>query len=470
MGADAISLVAALIEAGSIDTVYRDLYLERAQTLLSPVMSVDDFHRIEHEQQILAGLPVAVARAFEKGDWHLVKELSQRSEALKHAVTDAAKRLEIARSVYAVTDVKLDPFCLSLKTFTRVSSSDLPALRTRVVEQLTTLEQSDVPWKDFYAGRRTAFQTRAPIAVDPASGGGPVATSAGGVREAAAQALKAGDMKRLAELADLMPTVTAAASGATPSRPAAKSDAIQTPRQAGRDLVASWSSDTVARARQLGLAARHLESRAELAALRQYAWSPASDESRHSTIRQVALPSGSPDGLRDRVEVFMIHPLANSGGARHLPTLVAEDVLVEDFPDPKDGEGPAPSPLLTTLELPGRRGLTRETIERALLTHGSRVLEKELGLDPRVFRLVCIPSDVHFRLGEAESWGRQPRWTHFDGYLIRTVEGRPRLQALVGGDVRYGGLHDLVGVSRDYDSDRLVARFAVVHRERMVAW
>jgi len=187
-------------------------------------------------------------------------------------------------------------------------------------------------------------------------------------------------------------------------------------------------------------------------------------------IRQMSLPSGSPDGLRDRVEVFMIHPLANSGGARHLPTLVAEDVLVEDFPDPKDGEGPAPSPLLTTLELPGRRGLTRETIERALLTHGSRVLEKELGLDPRVFRLVCIPSDVHFRLGEAEGWGRQPCWTHFDGYLIRTVEGRLRLQALVGGDVRYGGLYDLLGVSRDYDSDRLIARFAVVYRERMVAW
>ena len=79
-------------------------------------------------------------------------------------------------------------------------------------------------------------------------------------------------------------------------------------------------------------------------------------------------------------------------------------------------------------------------------------------------------SGGHFRLGEAEGWGRQPCWTHFDGYLIRTVEGRLRLQALVGGDVRYGGLYDLLGVSRDYDSDRLIARFAVVHRERMVAW
>jgi len=470
MGADAITLVGALIEAGSIDTVYRDLYLGRAQTLLSPVMSVEDFHSTEHQQAMLAELPLAVARALDRGDWPQVKELSQRTDALKHAVANEAKRVEIARGVYAVNDVKLDPFCLSLKTFTRISSSDLPALRTRVVEQLTTLEQSDVPWKDFYAGRRTVFQTRAPIAVDPATGGGPVGTSADGAREAAAQALKAGDMKRLAELADLMPTLTSRAKAATESKQAAKSGTSQTPQQASRDLVASWSSDTLAHAKQLGLAARHLESRAELAALRQYAWSPASDESRHSTIRQVALPSGSPDGLRDRVEVFMIHPLANSGGARHLPTLVAEDVLVEDFPDPKDGEQPAPSPLLTTLELPGRRRLTREVIERALLTHGAGVLEKELGLDPRVFRLVCIPSDVHVRLGEAEGWGRQPCWTHFDGYLIRTVEGRPRFQALVGGDVRYGGVYDLVGVSREYDLDGLIARFAVVHRERMVAW
>src|SRR5262249_59217351 len=144
--------------------------------------------------------------------------------------------------------------------------------------------------------------------------------------------------------------------------------------------------------------------------------------------------------------------LATSGGARHLPAFVAEDVLVEDFPDPAEGEQPPPSPLLTALELRGRRGLTREAIEEALLTHGPRVLEKELGLDPRVFRLVCIPSDVHFRLGEAEGWGRQPCWTHFDGYLIRTVEGRLRLQALVGGDVRYGGFGDLLGGSRGHES------------------
>jgi hypothetical protein len=45
-----------------------------------------------------------------------------------------------------------------------------------------------------------------------------------------------------------------------------------------------------------------------------------------------------------------------------------------------------------------------------------------------------------------------------------------RLRALAGGHVQFGGLYDLLGVSRDYDSERLFARFAVVRRERMAAW
>jgi hypothetical protein len=467
MAEDAISVASTLIEAGRLDTVYGDVYVGRARTLLSPALSREDFHGMELERASLAELPLAVARAMEKADWPQVKELSLRTEAVKHAVTDDAARFATARGAYAVTDVALDPFCESLQKFTRIEAREWPALRTRVVELLTTLEQSDASWKNFYAGRRTAFETRRSISSEPTAGSGAAGgASAQSLREAAGQALKAGDMRHLAQLADQMATM---APGMHTPRDAATTT-TGTLQESGQNLVASWSSDTLARARTLGLGARHLEPRADLAALRRYAWTPLSDESRHSNIKQVTLPSGSPAGLRDRVEVLMIHPLVNSGGTRHLPSLLTEDVLVEDFPDPRDGERAPASPLLTALELPGRSGLARIAIEQALLTHGADVLEKELGLDPRVFRLVCIPSDVHFRLGEAEGWGRQPCWTHFDGYLIRTVEGRLRFQALVGGDVRYGGLYDLLGVSRDYDSERLLARFAVVHRERMVAW
>jgi hypothetical protein len=170
--------------------------------------------------------------------------------------------------------------------------------------------------------------------------------------------------------------------------------------------------------------------------------------------------------MRERLEMTMIHPLVNSGGARHLPTLVAEDVLIEDFPDPGEGDPPPASALLEALHLGSRRGLPRVAIEQALLAHGARTV-KDIGLDPRAFRLVCIPPDVHLRLGEAEGWGHQPLWTHFDGYLIM-ADGR--LRGLAGGNARFGGLYDLLGLSRDYDSDAVFARFAVVRRERMVAW
>jgi len=86
MGSDAISVVSALLEAGNVDTVYRDIYLERARTLLSPAVSLEDFQRIERERAALAELPLAIAGALEKANWPLVKELSPRTETLKQAV------------------------------------------------------------------------------------------------------------------------------------------------------------------------------------------------------------------------------------------------------------------------------------------------------------------------------------------------------------------------------------------------
>jgi hypothetical protein len=467
MGSDAISIASALVDAGSVDTMYRDVYLGRARALLSPVVSLEAFHGMEQRRSALASLPLAAARALEKADWPQVRELSLRADAVKQEISREGAVFETARGVYAATDVKLDPFCQSLQRFSRVSAKDLPVLRTRVVEQLTTLELADVQWKDFYARRRTAFETRAPIGSGQRSEGPTRGDSVEATQLAAAQALKAGDMRRLGQLAELLAAGSPRAGEAAHGAAAA---AISTSEPAAHDLVVSWSGDTLTRARRVGLAPRHLEPRGDLASLRQFAWNPLSDETHHLTIKEVSLPPGSAAGLRDRLEVLMIHPLANSGGARHLPSLVAEDVLVEDFPDPGEDEQPPASPLLTALELPRRRGLSRAAIEQALLVHGARVLEEELGLDPRVFRLVCIPSDVHFRLGDAEGWGRKPFWTHFDGYLIRFHDGQLRLQALAGGDVRYGGLYDILGVSRDLDSDHLLARFAVVHRERMAAW
>jgi hypothetical protein len=458
---DPLAVVALLVDVGAGDTVYRDVYLTRAATLLEPTLSTDDFHRLEKEHAELAVLPVSIERSLDHGDWRLVRDLSERMVALKQTVEQTKKLIEIARAVYAVADVRLDPFSPGLERFTHLSGKAQAEVRARAAEQLTVLGHVDGSWNDFYEARRAVIVSRT---LSASSGDKAEGAPTVDARQAAAQALKAGDISRLARLAEeILTSVTPCSTvPATPVSTTESAPAVRAPD----DLLVSYSSETLARARALGLAHRRLEGREQFASVLQYAWRPLYDERGHVDTNPVPLPEGASDRLADPVKMLVIHPLVNSGGARYLPSLVAEDMLVEDFPEPDDGEKAPASELIAALGLPGRHGVTRIAIERALLTHGSRVLEKDLGLDPRVFRLVCIPPDAYVRLGEVEGWGRQPFWTHFDGYLVMA---NGRLQALAGGDTRYGGVYEVLGVGADYDSDRLIVRFAVVQRERMVA-
>jgi hypothetical protein len=460
------ALVTSLIDVANIDTVYRDVYLDRARTVLAPALPREEFRRLEQQRAALEELPRTIARALDTGNWPAVKDLSRRAQDLKRAIETRGTLLATARSVYDVRDVRLDPFSPGLQAFTRVPVRELPALRTRAMQLLETLERDDVVWKDFYALRRRAFEARADTASE-ATDTDAVASSSTDTLERARQALHAGDMTRLSAVADALIAAEAPCEP-TPSRPATGGATARAEREGTPELQpAVYVSETLERARRFGFASRHVEPRPEISSLRRYAWTPLSDEPGHVAAARPPLPAGLPEGVQDGLAVFMIHPLVNSGGARYLPSLVAEDVLVEDFPDPAEGQAPPPSELVKQLGLPGRRGLPRVVIEQALLMHGARILEHELGLDPRVFRLTCIPPDVYVRVGEADGWGRQPFWTHFDGYLVMP-DGR--LRALAGGDARYGGLYELLAVGRDYDSDRLLARFAVVQRARMAAW
>jgi len=463
VSADPLELVAQLTDIGTIDTVYRDVYLRRAETLLAGALPLAEFRRIEQEKAELATLPVLLGRALEQADWPRVKELSSRGDMLRRSVQGKQRQLETARSVYVVTDVRLDPFSPGLEPFTRIAGKSRSALRTQGIEELAALEQADPPGRELYARRRAALQA---LTVTTSAESPTAAAASIDPREAAQRALKAGDMGGLAKLAEtLMAKAPSVGRGAS-STAGARATAVATAPSA--DILTDFSDETLQAARRLGLAPRRLDSRAELASLSQYAWDPVfADESARMSVKQVPLPPGTPEGFRERLEMLMIHPAVNSGGARHFPKLVAEDVLVEDFPDPKEGEDAPMSGLLTSLGLASRRALPRIAIEQALLDRGGDVLEQELRLDPRVFRLICIPPDVHLRLGEAEGWGRQRFWTHFDGYLVM-ADGR--LRALAGGEAQYGGLFNLLGLSRDYDSDRLMARFAVVRRERMEVW
>jgi hypothetical protein len=163
-------------------------------------------------------------------------------------------------------------------------------------------------------------------------------------------------------------------------------------------------------------------------------------------------------------EQFIQQIFINSGGARYLPRISAETALVEDFAESEAND--SPSKLLSALGLSRRHGLARSEIENALMRFGAQIVADQLNLDPIEFRLVCIPYDLYMRLGRERNWGQWHHWTHFDGYQV--VRGN-RLRALVGGDGRFGGVADLVSISRTDAHDSVYARFAVVRRARMVA-
>jgi len=166
-------------------------------------------------------------------------------------------------------------------------------------------------------------------------------------------------------------------------------------------------------------------------------------------------------GLRHNLDLLIGHAFINSAGSRYLPTFQAETLLIETFPE---SEPDARTGLVAELGLSHRRGLPRLAIEDALLTRGPTICSN-LGLDPTDFALVCVPFDAYLRLAPHRGWGQQELWTHMDGYQVtRNLD----LWALVGGNARFGGSHDLSSVARRYDSDHLTVRLAVVRRDRLL--
>jgi hypothetical protein len=173
-----------------------------------------------------------------------------------------------------------------------------------------------------------------------------------------------------------------------------------------------------------------------------------------------AIEDSNADVLAETVSLFALHLFINSAGIRYLPMLSEREfVLLETHAEGDD----APSGLLRALGLERRRAVARDEIELALLRRGGDVVGS-MGLDPRAFRIVCVPPDVYMGVGPSRRWGAREEWTHFDGYQVRA---KGRLLAMVGGNARYGGIADLCGISSSDARDNTVVRLAVVRRERL---
>lgn len=478
-GEAARQFVQSLVTAAAADTVYSDLYLRRARELFATVLSAAEYEGLKRVDSDIDEAIAQSRKATMLQDWQQVERLASRVEDLRSHSRDKGEFRELGAAVYDNSLVGIDPFSPGFESVAGCNK-DPAAVRDDLVEQLAILARGDAPLASFYESRRAFFAALTLYSTKAAAT--PSATrSIEELEQLAAQAAQRGDMTQLRFHAQEV-LARKASEGAAAERKTDTPTAIVS-RETYRcpvDLSTPFSDDVITRARALGFASARTAPLPQAAPLLDYVidriWQPdlsGTQTEVEGTMRAEAVvtEAGFPPEVAEPIKLlvgqFLCNPFVNSGGARYLPNFSAEAMLIEDFPE--DKEAPADNGntgLLSALGLARRRGLARVEIDDALLAHGAKWLEEALGLDPKEFRLVCIPQELYMRFGRDHDWGRQQQWTHFDGYQV-LKNGRRR--ALVGGDVRYGGLTDLVSIGMTDRREGVLVRFAVIRRARQVA-
>jgi hypothetical protein len=461
--------ITLLIDAGKTDTVYRDVYLRRARELLSPTLDDSGYRAIGSMQKDADELVRRTRSAVLQHDWAQASELSAQADRMRKAIDAQAGTIALAKDVYEADMVAFDPFSPG-KHLGPHAQAMQSGLRAQLLETLTSLGKVDATFGAFYEQRRGYFS-----GLELASSTDSTKTHSRSRLELEQLALEAAERGDITAIQSIAKELRDYKDGG--EKTGATSSVAKGRYECPLDLESPFPTDVSARAQELGMAEHHFAARSEMRAavevIYTHAWDPipTAPELEHEGVlrTQVLAESKFPaQFLTEEFKVlgaqFIQQIFVNSGGARYLPCISAETALIEDFPETEAAD--APSKLLEALRLPRRRALARSEIENALMHFGAQILADNLNLDPIEYRLVCIPYDLYLRLGRERGWGQWHHWTHFDGYWV--VQGN-RLRALVGGDGRFGGVADLVSISRADARDPVYARFAVVRRARMVA-
>jgi hypothetical protein len=446
---DVMETARALVTLADVDALYADRYQVRAEAALATVCPEARFLRFADEATALEQITEDMRRTAERGDWAQVR-LMARNAAAAQARLEAERDLRtLAAAVYGPRGGAPSTQALALGRVLDARSAERERLAAE--QRLRYLCQHDAGWASFYRSRLAHF-----VALGETVGPATNVIDDEALRRRVLAAIEHTDFEGVQRMLD--------GSGGTAPR-AVTSIATATPVDAPRDIDGPFDATVRSRAEELGLDAVTLAAEPALVrCLESWCrWEPDGcdppERARRSDCARQCPVLGR-QALWESLNFLVVRPCATSAGTPYRPRFDAESMLVERF---AEHDADAPSALLALLGLPRRRGLSRTAIERAV-RRGTANACAALGLDPFTFTLGLIPFDAYVRLAPSRGWGRQPLWTHFDGY--RLASGGV-LRALVGGDCRYGGADGLCGVGRDYDSAHLLARFVVLHRQRL---
>ena len=456
-----LAVVDALVSLGALDLPCSDLYLDRARALLGQVLAEEQYRTLRRERDSLPSLAKELRREAERGDWTKVRALAQRGAHDRQRIADSQRLVALGDAVYGPRGFHADASALALSGMIVQPTSHLGHARDECVDRLRFLIGNDREQAEYYRARLAHFEGLEVVA-DESLG---TVVNAADLQHRILEAADRGDFDQAERL-------TAAILDATPESRLGRIRAPRPDASLVQALVAELPEVAVRRARDLGLSAVTLTADDALngylscGCVERMTFPDAPLTEAHRAADTCtcghACPPAVSDGLREVLDLLMLHPFVTSAGSRYLPWFGPERLLVETFPEtePETRTG-----LLDALGLQSRRSVSRLAIDDAVRSHSGRLCT-DLGLDPAAHAVVPIPFDAYLRLAPQFGWGRQHRWTHFDGYQVTR---ELHLRGLVGGDATYGGPEDMCSVARDYETERLLARFVIVRRDRFAA-
>jgi len=337
----AVATVRHLIDIAKLDVLYRDLYFQRARTLLEPLLNRSNYSYLKENLASLTWVEKQLRAAVERGDWKRSQELTEHAVRTRASATANSELMKLGEEVYdGINEVVIDPFSAGFQVFTGGSTEKLLESRNEAIQLLTALERADPARKDFYERRRADFQALSikgginqPTEVKAAVKG------PAELQQEALSALESGDLSALEKVVQKLMEKPAAtetkneAAGVTPA------EAVEL----GDDLNFKFSEATLAAAKELGLAPVRTKSRRHFAHLRRHGWQPSFRKSEtrqwsEDQISRLTYPSETSDKNRDAIEFYLLNPFLTSAGTRYQVNLVEEDLLIEDFPEPDSND------------------------------------------------------------------------------------------------------------------------------------
>src|SRR5262245_22157133 len=151
-----------LLEISKLDSLYRDLYFQRAQELMDTLLPRSTYEGIKQRLGSIDAVERQLRAAVERGDWERSRTLTESIRNTREAAAASAEGMKLGEHVYdGVADIPIDPFSSGLNVFVGATARKLAEWQDLAIKTLATLERDDSSYsrKGFYGRRGADLQT-----------------------------------------------------------------------------------------------------------------------------------------------------------------------------------------------------------------------------------------------------------------------------------------------------------------------